>query len=359
MAWHTLDSRHFHPIWLLGDAAVLDWGHHRACGLPILSTRRFRHLFLRFRMRSPDGQQEDAAGHQVYRSIPCVSFGTARAVERALPTEVVVCLRISRISQAQPKWKDSDITDHDGGCGSFDVHLGAIGCCGILDCSRGPTRWRALAVAAGGHLCILAAMALAAVQKQDADEKLRSQLTNFDVMNAKCSNEFDRQCIHDLIITWYGSLSAFNDYIQGPFCLEVLQLRRSQRCIEGHYLIFLLLPNTSYFLEGSLAFSMSGAPAEVSISYFLAVVLCFNLIWLPSVIVLGAYLTQQGIRLGRFKIKPSLLEPLLICLLCLILLSLGIGAAIAAVFRGIEMSILWNIVGLVFAAVIWMKCWRV
>ena len=310
-------------------------------------------------MRSPDRQQEDAAGHQVYWSIPCVSFGTARALERALPTEVVVCLRISRISQAQPKWKDSDITDHDGGCCSSDVHLGAVGFWIAREGPHGGELWRLLLVVVCVALPILVAVALAAVQKQEADEKLRSQLANFDVMNAKCSNEFDRQCIHDLIITWYGSLAAFNDYIQGPFCLEVLQLRRSQRCIEGHYLIFLLLPNTSYFLEGSLAFSMSGVHAEVSISYFLAVVLCFNLIWLPSVIVLGAYLTQQGIRLGRFRIKPSLLEPLLICLLCLILLAIGIAATMAAVFRGIEMSILWNIVGLVFAAVIWMKCWRV
>ena len=104
---------------------------------------------------------------------------------------------------------------------------------------------------------------------------------------------------------------------------------------------------------------MSGVHAEVSISYFLAVVLCFNLIWLPSVIVLGAYLTQQGIRLGRFRIKPSLLEPLLICLLCLILLAVGLAATVAGIANGIPVAILWNIVGLVFAAVTWMKCWRV
>ncbi|CAE7338714.1 unnamed protein product [Symbiodinium sp. CCMP2456] len=239
------------------------------------------------------------------------------------------------------------------------AQLGTLGFWLAREGPHGGEPWRLLLVVVCVGWPVLAAMALAAVQKQDADEKLRSQLTSFDVMNAKCSSEFDRQCIHDLIIAWYGSLDAFNDYIRGPFCLEVLQLRRSQRCIEGHYLIFLLLPNTSYFLEGSLAFSMSEAPAETSISYFLAVVLCLNLIWLPSVVVLGAYLTQQGIRLGRHRIKPSFLEPLVICLLCIILLAVGIGATIAAVFRGVEMSILWNIVGLVFAAVIWMKCWRV
>ena len=116
--------------------------------------------FLDFVCVHQTDRQEDAAGHQVYWSIPCVSFGTARALERALPTEVVVCLRISRISQAQPKWKDSDITDHDGGCCSSDVHLGAIGRCGILDCARGSrtvaSSWRLLLVVVCVALPILA-----------------------------------------------------------------------------------------------------------------------------------------------------------------------------------------------------------
>ncbi|CAE7903530.1 EMB8 [Symbiodinium microadriaticum] len=207
------------------------------------------------------------------------------------------------------------------------AQLGTVGFWLAREGPHGGELWRLLLVVVCVGWRVLAAMALAAVQKQDADEKLRSLLTNFDVMNAKCSNEFDRQCIHDLITTWYGS----------------------------HYLIFLLLPNTGYFLEGFLAFWMSEVPAEISISYFLAVVLCLNLTWLPSVVVLGAYLTQQGIRLGRCRITPSLLEPLLICVLCILLLAVGISATIAAVFRGVEMSILWNIVGLVFAAVVWMS----
>ena len=219
--------------------------------------------------------------------------------------------------------------------------------------------WRLLVVIVCAGLPTLASMSYAAVQKQDADEELRSQLTNFDVMTVKCSSEFDRQCIHDAITRWYGSLSAFNDYIRGPFCLEVLQLRRSQRGIEGHYFIVLLLPTSSFFLEGSLAVFMSGVPGEVSISLFLAAVVCFNLMWIPSVVVLGAHLTQHGVRVGRFRLRPSLLEPLLIFVLCVILLAVGIGATVAAVANGIPAVILWNIVGLVFAAVTWMKCFRV
>ncbi|CAE7773840.1 unnamed protein product [Symbiodinium sp. CCMP2456] len=219
--------------------------------------------------------------------------------------------------------------------------------------------WRLVVVVVCAGLPTFASMSYAAVQTQDADEELRSQLTNFDVMNVKCSNEFDRQCIHDAITRWYGSLSAFNDYIQGPFCLEVLQLRRSRRGIDGHYLIFLLLPTSSYFLEGCLAVAMSGVPREVTISYFLAAVVCFNLIWMPSVVVLGAHLTQHGVRVGRFRIKPSFLESLMVFVLCLTLLTVGIGATVAAIANGIPGAILWNIVGLVFAAVTWMKCFRV
>ena len=318
--------------------------------------------FLDFVCVHQTDRQEDAAGHQVYWSIPRVSFRTARALEHAILTEVVVCLRISRISQAQPKRKDCDITGYDGGRCSFDLRLGTVGRCGILARALGSLRgepWRMMLVLACAALPILASMSQTAVQKQDAEEELRSQLANFDVMDVKCSNEFDRQCIHDAITRWYGSLSAFNDYIQGPFCLEVLQLKRSQRGIEGHYFMFLLLPTSSYFLEGFLAIAMSGVPAEVAVSYFLAAVVCFNLIWIPSVVALGAYFTQHGVRVGRCRIKPSLLESLVILLLCLILLAVGLAATVAGIANGIPVAILWNIVGLVFAAVTWMKCWRV
>jgi len=130
------------------------------------------------------------------------------------------------------------------------VQLVAVGFWLARSGPYGGEPWRMMLVLACAALPILASMSQTAVQKQDAEEELRSQLANFDVMDVKCSNEFDRQCIHDAITRWYGSLSAFNDYIQGPFCLEVLQLKRSQRGIEGHYFMFLLLPTSSYFLEG-------------------------------------------------------------------------------------------------------------
>ena len=57
---------------------------------------------------------------------------------------------------------------------------------------------------------------VACKQKLDRD-KLDSDLATFDVLKVECRSDFDRQCIHDAIIQWYGSLAAFAHMYRGPF----------------------------------------------------------------------------------------------------------------------------------------------
>ena len=226
-------SQRLGPPRLLGDAAVLYWGHCRACCLPIRSPHRFRHRFLRFRLCSPDRQQ------QGIRSIGAflASASELRVLWSAPYLQRLWCVfELAAYRKLNPNGRIviSRIMTEVAVLLTFIwAQLGTVGFWLAREGPHGGELWRLLLVVVCVGWRVLAAMALAAVQKQDADEKLRSLLTNFDVMNAKCSNEFDRQCIHDLITTWYGSLDAFNDYIRGPFCLEVLQLRRSNAALKA------------------------------------------------------------------------------------------------------------------------------
>ena len=95
-------------------------------------------------------------------------------------------------------------------------------------------------------LCVFSVMfpSLAHVawkQKLDRD-KLDSDLATFDVMNVECSNDFDRQCIHEAIIQWYGSLAAFSAHVQGPFHREVVRLMRAGGSVPFAYVWLSLRP---------------------------------------------------------------------------------------------------------------------
>ena len=63
--------------------------------------------------------------------------------------------------------------------------------------------------------------------KESNEQALKLHLANFDVMDVGCSNDFDRDCIHDAIIHWYGSLPAFSAYVRGPFRNEILDFLRA------------------------------------------------------------------------------------------------------------------------------------
>eukprot|EP00439_Symbiodinium_sp_Y106_P050716 s589_g6.t1 len=51
---------------------------------------------------------------------------------------------------------------------------------------------------------------------------LISSLDSFDVRKVECLVDSDRLRIHAAIVSWYGSLDAFSEYVRGPFREDVL-----------------------------------------------------------------------------------------------------------------------------------------
>ena len=118
-------------------------------------------------------------------------------------------------------------------------------------------------------------------------QKLESDLAQFDVTTVQCSNEFDKECIHNAIIHWYGSLAAFSEHVRGPFRFEVLELMRASGSMSLNYLFLSLTPIFCVSLEGFLALCRAGAPINSQLGYALSHMLAHDLLWLPSTVSLG------------------------------------------------------------------------
>eukprot|EP00438_Fugacium_kawagutii_P007128 Skav214878 [mRNA] locus=scaffold1430:156424:157570:- [translate_table: standard] len=185
-----------------------------------------------------------------------------------------------------------------------------------------------------------------------------SQLANFDVMKVDCSNDFDRECIYDAIITLYGSLEAFSAYVRGPFSQEVLNLMRVGGSLSSHYIVLPLCPALAISLDNVLALCKAGAPAQAVISVFFNQVVALELLFLPSIGVFFTWLSKKGLWLGKRRRLPLALE-------IGIILFLGVFVAIsgtlfAAVFsaRSLIMTLLWNGFACLLAGLMWRCCWR-
>ena len=66
--------------------------------------------------------------------------------------------------------------------------------------------------------------------------KLFSDMEHFDIKDAKCSEEFDREFVLTAINEWYGNSEAFVECVRGPLRWEmskmVLQASTPLGCVE-------------------------------------------------------------------------------------------------------------------------------
>ena len=84
---------------------------------------------------------------------------------------------------------------------------------------RRPSAFEALAVLAPGIALFHALRKLSM-----ARVKLFSDMEHFDIHDAKCSEEFDREFVLTAINEWYGSSDAFVAYVRGPLRLEMSEM---------------------------------------------------------------------------------------------------------------------------------------
>eukprot|EP00438_Fugacium_kawagutii_P001849 Skav207824 [mRNA] locus=scaffold1099:22565:24325:- [translate_table: standard] len=188
-------------------------------------------------------------------------------------------------------------------------------------------------------------------------EQLRSQLANFDVMNVDCSNDFDRECIHDAIITWYGSLEAFSAHVQGPFSQEVLELMRVGGSLSHHYILLPFCPFTAFCLDYVLALCKAGAPAKATVTCFLNF-MAFDVLFLPAVGIFFTWIAKRGLWLGNRRCKPLALEIGILLSLCICFATAGAFFAVDLSRRSLLLTLLWLVFACFFAGLTWRCCWR-
>ena len=47
---------------------------------------------------------------------------------------------------------------------------------------------------------------------------------SFDISEAQCTSDFDKNFIRTAIVQWYGSEGAFTDFVRGPLRKDVLAI---------------------------------------------------------------------------------------------------------------------------------------
>lgn len=218
---------------------------------------------------------------------------------------------------------------------------------------------RFLMLLVGSFLLLFPTLSHAGSTKHRADKLLQAQLSSFDVTKVECSSEFDKQSIHEAIISWYGSLDAFSNHIRGPFRLEVTELLRTRGSLSPQYIYIATLPIFCLSLEGLLALSKAGAPWQSILGFFLAHVLGLDVLWLPAVANLGAYMTKRGLRVCGRRMMPYSLEFTIVFVLSSILFVAGGFCTVIVSAQSLTTVLVWVLVALVFAFGCWKFCWRV
>ena len=195
-------------------------------------------------------------------------------------------------------------------------------------------------------------------QKLDRD-KLDSDLATFDVLKVECSNDFDRQCIHDAIIQWYGSLAAFSAHVQGPFHQEVVRLMRAGGSVPVAYVWFSLSPIFCLSLEGFVALWRANAPMESVLGWALSHLLAHDVLYLPAIGILYHFTTRCDLRSWTCGCKSFALESFLGAISFCVLFTGGSMVTVFVASHNFGLVLVWTVAALAVAGFCWGYCWRI
>ncbi|CAE7946977.1 unnamed protein product [Symbiodinium sp. KB8] len=82
----------------------------------------------------------------------------------------------------------------------------------------------------------------------------------FDLANARCAHNFDREFVCSAIRMWYGSDEAFTEHVRGALRSELLVNEASMNVSSLPYCLLVATPVFSLGLENCLALLVAGAP---------------------------------------------------------------------------------------------------
>jgi len=121
---------------------------------------------------------------------------------------------------------------------------------------------------------------------------LFAQLDTFNLNDLKCAKQFDQDFILAAIENWYGSRSAFTEFLKGDVKLKVVKAM-SETKLPKEYLLLLLTPILSLSMEFFLAQWKGGAPAGVLLSYVVGILIGLDVFWIGGCLLLMVYLCDR------------------------------------------------------------------
>ncbi|CAK9036555.1 unnamed protein product [Durusdinium trenchii] len=121
--------------------------------------------------------------------------------------------------------------------------------------------------------------------------RLLNELKQFNLNEAGCSVDFDRNFILAGIEEWYGTQEAFTEYVRGPLFRELVAPLETLR-VPVQYWVLLGLHEMSSLLEFTVGYMSGGAPVDVVLAQFLSWPIS-NVLWRIISFRLGLFLCDR------------------------------------------------------------------
>ena len=169
--------------------------------------------------------------------------------------------------------------------------------------------------------------------------QLLSDLRHFDLEEAHCRNEFDREFIHRAIVEWYGSKSAFTEYVRGP--LREGLLRSSKSTFPLRYLVMVVSVTFCTSLDPLVSSWLCGVDGQLILSEFVASSFGFHVCWFLAMLRILIYLCDRF----AAPIYPGMLDylqTLVIFAVFFVLYYAGQVASRAAYTTSLSLAVVWT-----------------
>ncbi|CAE7319309.1 unnamed protein product [Symbiodinium pilosum] len=122
--------------------------------------------------------------------------------------------------------------------------------------------------------------------------KLFSDMEHFDINDAKCTDEFDREFVLTAINEWYGNSEAFVEYVRGPMRMEMSKMVLQASTPWSHCLL-ITTACVCQTLTALLSLWKCGSPVDVCLSYLLSTVIGQSFFFYMLTIKLSLHLCDR------------------------------------------------------------------
>ena len=163
-------------------------------------------------------------------------------------------------------------------------------------------------------------------------------LAQFDVRNAECRSEFDKEFIHAAIAEWYGTPEKFSEYVRGPLRRELIwNVHRSTAPVA--YSLLVATAPIAAGLESLVGLWKGGAPMISIVTQLVGNVIALDIFWFLICVQISIALCDYFSSRGRGCLEC--LKTLLILIVFGMCISFGLALSGAACRLGLGYAFLF------------------